>query len=84
MSMEQTMHRFAIGLLAAVLFGSPIHAQETDNTEQEAAETEASEPLEPSETDADDEQDYYELEQDDFDPSQDVVADQSLAFPTDI
>jgi len=82
--MEKKMHRYAIGLLAALLFGAPIHAQETDTTEQEATESEASEPLESSETDADDEQDYYELEQDDFDPSQDVVADQSLAFPTDI
>ena len=31
-----------------------------------------------------DEQGYEQADQDDFDPSQDVSADQSLEFPTDI
>ena len=76
------MHRLAVLLFAAVLLGAPVHAQETvTEDEQEPAETEAAES---GESDELDETDYYELEQDDFDPSQDVVADQSLAFPTDI
>ena len=75
------MHRWVLGLLAALLLSAPIYAQETEADEPEVTETEASES---SETDDLDDQDYYELEQDDFDPSQDVVADQSLVFPTDI
>ena len=75
------MHRIAVGLLVALLLGIPASAQETDSEEQETAETEASES---SEADDLDEEDYFDMEQDDFDPSQDVVADQSLTFPTDI
>ena len=65
-----------------MFLGTPTYAQETaTEDEQEPAETETAESSEDEELD---ETDYYEMEQDDFDPTQDVVADQSLAFPTDI
>ncbi len=64
-------------------------AEEPGDTEAEAIETaEASEASDATEEDDDaelDEQGYgSEEEEDDFIPSQEVSADQSLAFPVDI
>jgi len=61
-------------------------AEETDETEADSAVVTTAAEEEPDEDDAElDEQGYaLEEEEDDFIPSEEVSADQSLAFPVDI
>ncbi len=78
-----------ITLLLALLLASVSWSQDAEGTGDSAAEaTEASETIDPIEEEDDselDEQGYgLEEEEDDFIPSQEVSADQSLAFPVDI
>ena len=74
------MHRLLLGLLLAVSLAA--FAQDDDSAPAEETDTEVSEA---SEDDADlDEQGYAEQNEDDFEASDRVAADQSLAFPTDI
>ena len=81
------MMKQLIALLLSVFLMSVCWSQEAevaDETEVEAAEVTAA--AEEEEDDAElDEQGYgLEEEEDDFIPSEEVSADQSLAFPVDI
>ena len=83
--------RHLIILLSALFLASVSWSQEAQDpaadTEAEASETsETSEASDDEEDDSDlDEQGYAgEEEEDDFIPSQEVTADQSIAFPVDI
>lgn len=82
------MHRFLIALLLGTILAAASWAQDADTDEgAEAEETqvEADEVAEAEDVDdADlDEQTYSDAD-DDFRPSEDIPADQSIAFPTDI
>jgi hypothetical protein len=85
------MMRHLIILLSALFLASVSWSQEAQDpaadTEAEASETsETSEASDDEEDDSDlDEQGYAgEEEEDDFIPSQEVTADQSIPFPVDI
>ena len=91
------MMRHLIILLAALFLAPVSWSQEAEDpaadTEAEASETseptEATEPTEASDEEEDDsdldEQGYAgEEEEDDFIPSKEVTADQSIPFPVDI
>ncbi len=88
------MMRQLIILLSALFLAAVSWSQEAEDpaadTEAETSEpTEATEPTEVSDDDEDDsdldEQGYAgEEEEDDFIPSQEVTADQSIPFPVDI
>ena len=88
------MMRQLIILLSALFLAAVSWSQEAEDpaadTEAETSEpTEATEPAEASDDEEDDsdldEQGYAgEEEEDDFIPSQEVTADQSIPFPVDI
>jgi hypothetical protein len=85
------MMRHLIILLSALVLASVSWSQEAEDpaadTEAEASETsETSEASDDEEDDSDlDEQGYAgEEEEDDFIPSKEVTADQSIPFPVDI
>ena len=88
------MMRQLIILLSALFLAAVSWSQEAEDpaadTEAETSEpTEATEPTEASDDEEDDsdldEQGYAgEEEEDDFIPSQEVTADQSIPFPVDI
>ncbi len=82
------MHRFLIALLLGTLLAAASWAQDADSDEgAEAEETqveadEVDEAEDVDDSDLDD-QTYSDVD-DDFRPSEDIPADQSIAFPTDI
>ena len=82
------MHRFLIALLLGTMLAAASWAQDADSDEgAEAEETqvdaaEADEAEEVDDSDLD-EQTYSDAD-DDFRPSENIPADQSIAFPTDI
>ncbi len=80
--------RHLIILLSALFLASVSWSQEAQDpaAETEAETSETSEASDDEEDDSDlDEQGYAgEEEEDDFIPSQEVTADQSIAFPVDI
>ena len=82
------MMRHLIILLSALFIASVSWSQEAQDpaAETEAQASETSEASDDEEDDSDlDEQGYAgEEEEDDFIPSQEVTADQSIAFPVDI
>lgn len=76
------MHRLFLSLLLAMSMAA--FAQDDDSEPAEETATEVTESA-GDEDDADlDEQGYAEQNEDDFEASDRVAADQSLAFPTDI
>ncbi len=76
------MMKHLITLLLALFLAAVSWSQ--DSEESSDTDTEVAEVAE-EEDDADlDEQGFEQEDQDDFTPSQDVSADQSLAFPVDI
>ena len=76
------MMKHLITLLLALFLASIAWSQ--DSEESSDAESEVAEVAE-EEDDSDlDEQGFEQEDEDDFTPSQDVSADQSLAFPVDI
>ena len=82
------MHRFLIALLLGTILAAASWAQDADTDEgAEAEETqvEADEVNEAEDVDDSDldEQTYSDAD-DDFRPSENIPADQSIAFPTDI
>lgn len=82
------MHRFLIALLLGTMLAAASWAQDTDSdegAEAENAQVEADEVDEAEDVDDSDldEQTYSDAD-DDFRPSEDIPADQSIAFPTDI
>ena len=76
------MYRYLMSFLLAIALAAPVWAQdeETDEKESDTTQTEAEE-QDDSELD---DQDYVGTADDDFVPSEDIQADQSIAFPTDI
>lgn len=91
------MYRHLMTLLLAAVIAGSAWSQETDSqedeTEETSAEVAAQDDAEIAEQDITDvaEQDDAELDdqtftgaEDDFVPSEDIPADQSIAFPTDI
>lgn len=82
------MMRHLIILLSALFIASVSWSQEAQDpaAETEAEASETSDANDDEEDDSDlDEQGYAgEEEEDDFIPSQEVTADQSIAFPVDI
>ena len=82
------MHRFLIALLLGTILAAASWAQDADTdegaeaeeTQVEADEVDEAEDVDDSDLD---EQTYSDVD-DDFRPSEDIPADQSIAFPTDI
>ena len=76
------MHRLLLSLLLALSMAA--YAQEDDSEPAEDTETDVTDVADdPDDADLD-EQGYAEQNEDDFEASDRVAADQSLAFPTDI
>lgn len=77
------MYRFLIALLLGTMLAAASWAQDADSDEgAEAEETQVDEAEDVDDSDLD-EQTYSDAD-DDFRPSEDIPADQSIAFPTDI
>ena len=82
------MHRFFIALLLSTMLAAASWAQDADSdegaeaeeTQVEADEVDEAEDVDDSDLD---EQTYSDVD-DDFRPSENIPADQSIAFPTDI
>jgi hypothetical protein len=82
------VHRFLIALLLGTILAAASWAQDADTdegaeaeeTQVEADEVDEAEDVDDSDLD---EQTYSDAD-DDFRPSEDIPADQSIAFPTDI
>ena len=81
------MQRFLLLLLINSLFALPTWAQDTDTESDQAEETEEVEDSQVEEEEIDetnlDDQGFTDVD-DDFRPSEDIPADQSIPFPTDI
>lgn len=87
------LRRLLAVLLAVVICAAPAVAQETDNDDASATEG-AAESAEATSSDADadadeeeidvDDGSYLDGEDEDFRPSEEVSADRSITFPTDI
>ncbi len=82
------MHRILIALLLGTMLAAASWAQDADSdevVEAEETQAEADEVVEAEDVDDSDldEQTYSDAD-DDFRPSEDIPADQSIAFPTDI
>lgn len=82
------MHRFLIALILGSLLAATSWAQDADpdeTNEVEESQDEADAVEEPEDIDDSDldEQTYSDVD-DDFRPSEDIPADQAIAFPTDI
>ncbi len=84
------MMKHVITLLLALFLAAVSWSQdseESSDTDTETEVTEVTEGAEEAEEEDDsdlDEQGFEQEDEDDFTPSQDVSADQSLAFPVDI
>lgn len=83
------MQRFLLALALLMVFAAISWSQDAE-TPIDADETEVSEAedVEPEEEEIDetglDDENYADIEDDDFRPSEDIPADQSIPFPTDI
>ncbi len=82
------MMKHLITLLLALFLAAVSWSQDSEeSSDTETEVTEVAEVAEVAEDEDDsdlDEQGYEQEDEDDFTPSQDVSADQSLAFPVDI
>ena len=84
------MHRYLLALLFGIFLGVSALAQDTEAEDvdaddstieaEQADETESTEEVDDSDLD----EQVYEDVDDDFRPSEEIPADQSIAFPTDI
>lgn len=77
------MHRFLVSLFAILLLLSPAWAQEAQ-TDTESDETDATQVETENVDDSDLDDQGFSDEDNDFRPSEDIPADQSIPFPTDI
>lgn len=75
------MHRLLLSALLTMTLALPVFAQDDENEETADTETETEQTLDESDLD---DQTYGEVDEDDFEASEDVAADQSVAYPTDI
>ena len=85
------MQRFLLALVLIVMFAVTAWSQDTgtDTTETEETNTEIDEQDDEDNKDEEDDSDlddqsYVDGDEDDFRPSEDIPADQSIPFPTDI
>ena len=81
------MMKHLITLLLALFLAAVSWSQDSEESSDTDTETEVTEVTEVAEEEDDsdlDEQGFEQEDEDDFTPSQDVSADQSLAFPVDI
>jgi len=82
------VHRFLIALLLGTTLAAAAWAQDADSvegSEVEDAQVEADDVDETEDVDDSDlDEQTYSDDDDDFRPSEDIPADQSIAFPTDI
>jgi hypothetical protein len=79
------VHRFLIALFLGTMLAAASWAQDTDSDEggpTEETQVEADEA--DTEDDSDLDEQIYSDADDDFRPSEEIPADQSIAFPTDI
>ena len=83
------MQRVLLAVALVLIFAVTGWSQDSETTpageevEQEAADVEEEADEEIDDSDLDD-QSYADIEDDDFRPSEDIPADQSIPFPTDI
>jgi hypothetical protein len=85
------MYRLQLMILMSFVGGSALWAQESE-TESESSEPTAEESTEAESAVSDEEidellgldEDYADIEDDDFDPTEDVRFEQSIPFPADI
>lgn len=75
------MHRLILVLI--FLSVAPVWAQDSE-ADPEAAVTEEAEEQDSAAEDDVDAESYVDTEEDDFRPSEEIPADQSIDFPTDI
>ncbi len=74
-----------LAFLVVVAFASVSWAQDTNTADDVVEEVEATESQELDAEDVDvDDGSYLDQEEDDFRPSEEIPADQSIPFPTDI
>jgi len=74
-----------LAFLVGVAFASVSWAQDTNTADDVVEEVEATESQELDAEDVDvDDGSYLDQEEDDFRPSEEIPADQSIPFPTDI
>ena len=74
-----------LAFFAGVAFASLSWAQDTNTADEVVEEVEATESQELDAADVDvDDGSYLDEEEDDFKPSEEIPADQSIPFPTDI
>ena len=74
-----------LAFLVGVAFASVSWAQDTNTADDVVEEVEATESQELDAEDVDvDDGSYLDEEEDDFRPSEEIPADQSIPFPTDI
>lgn len=88
------MIRLPAVLIAALIAATPAVAQEGDADREDQAEEETAAGTEaesPADTPAagrevleTDDQSYLDIEEEDFQPSEEIPTDQSITFPTDI
>lgn len=81
------MQRLLFLLLVGFLFALPVRAQDADTDPEQTEDTEEIEESQVEEEEIDetnlDDQGFTDVD-DDFRPSEDIPADQSIPFPTDI
>ena len=83
------MQRVLLALALTLVFAMTAVSQDAETeTDADDAEVAAAEEVEPESEEIDDtgldDENYADIEDDDFRPSEDIPADQSIPFPTDI
>jgi hypothetical protein len=84
------VHRYLLALTFGIFLAVPALAQDTEaedvDADESAIEAEQADETETTEEidDSDLDEQVYEDADDDFRPSEEIPADQSIAFPTDI
>ena len=86
---ETAVHRFLLMILIIGMFAVAAWAQEdldaeADETVQPETGDEAEAEADEQDDNVDDDEFYQDVDDKDFRPSEDIPADQSIAFPTDI
>ena len=86
------MYRLQLMILMSFVGGSALWAQDPESENESSEEPAAEESAEPENTVSDEEidellgldEDYADIEDDDFNPTEDVRFEQSIPFPADI
>ena len=79
------MRRSFIWILLCMVFASPVWSQEEDaDVADEEEQTEATPEIDEADEPIVDDEFYQDVDDQDFRPSEDIPADQSIPFPSDI